>query len=129
MSTSTHNCCYLNWLIYIRTNVCINLFMHVYTLICINLVISSIYIMKRSVLLPLLGVPSVATLYCKFLQAFMTCCVTKASPFILSTAIKLLKSRKSCKTYLTNHTRLSNHTISHHWLLMLSGVDTHTHTN
>ena len=38
--------------------------------------------------------------------------------------MKYLKAGKSRKTRLTNRTR----PISRHWLLMASGVDTHTHT-
>ena len=74
-------------------------------------------------------------------QAFMMCCINKATPiyFIDSKChIKQLKAGKSHKTCLTNHTY---HTISYHWLLMPLGwthrqtdrqtdrqIDKYTHT-
>ena len=49
------------------------------------------------------------------LLACTTCCVTKATPIQFTNGNRLKNSR----TGLTNHTQ----PISHHWLLMPSGVD------
>ena len=57
--------------------------------------------------------------WCLYL-ACTTHCVTKDMPIPFTNSNKL----KNCRTGLTNHTQ----PISHHWLLMPSGVDTHTNT-